>query len=243
MARIFEAPANSPAVDTRAPHAATGAHVAAFGMASARRLYDAFHEYNALYWDGKLAAPLILITPCGAARTWGDYTTRDVHGLESRIRIAPAQADKGERWALDVLLHEMVHAWQYEIAGIADIEISYRGHGPRFAAECNRIGALLGLPEVGVKGRKGLPDCAQWPFNVRPDGYYPEPYKRPTRRPKEPTQPEPERDEQEAPPEPQGTNWARVMFLAEQLTDRDAKALYKAIGDMLTRRAWERARR
>lgn len=245
MARVFESSGELPTVDTRAPHEAMGAHVALMGERAAQRLYEAFREFNARFWDGKLASPLILITPCGAARTLGDYSPRDVHGLESRIRIAPAQAAKSELWALDILLHEMVHAWQLEIAGIADVELSYRGHGPRFAAECNRIGALLGLPPVGVRGRKaGLPDCAQWPFCVRPADYYPEPYQRPTRKPKEPVQPEPEQDDEpeERPRQPRG-DWERVMFLVQQLSDADATQLYTAIGDMMTQRAWKRSQR
>lgn len=239
MARIFES-TSTPSPDTRAPHAATGAHVAQFGDPIARMLYEAFRAFNATYWDGKLAAPLVLITAAKSARTQADYCPRDVHGLESRIRISPAAMDRGERFALDVLLHEMIHAWQVEIADLPDCESGYRGHGPRFAAECNRIGELLGLPAVGVKGRGGLPDCAQWPCNVRPDGYYPEAYKAPTRR-KVPAAPKPEREPTPEPaPAPAGA-WERILFLVEQLDDRTAKTLYEAIGDMLTRRAWERA--
>jgi hypothetical protein len=221
-----------------------GAHVAAFGDRQAQRLYEAYHEYNARFWGGKLAAPLIQVTPCSAARAWGDYTSKDVHGLTSKIRVAPKQAARGDLWAKDIVLHEMVHAWQYEIAKIEDVEMSYRGHGPRFAAECNRIGAQLGLPPVGVKGRRGLPDCAHWPFNVRPDGYYPEPYQPATRTPKQPTEPEPEQDDE--PDEgrvPEDATIARMMFLVRQLDDATAKALYQAIGDELTSRAWERAQR
>src|SRR5262249_54286367 len=52
----------------------------------------------------------------------------------------------------------------------------YKGHGPVFAGECNRIGAALGLPRVRpakARGKDGhLPSCAQWPHNVRPEGYY-----------------------------------------------------------------------
>jgi hypothetical protein len=63
----------------------------------------------------------------------------------------------------------MIHVWQAETD---NREPGYAGHGPKFAAECNRIGKALGLAEVGVKGRGGLPDCAGWPLNVRPAGYY-----------------------------------------------------------------------
>jgi hypothetical protein len=163
----------------RAPHVATGKIVEQRGEEPARRLYAAFAEYDARFFSGKLGSPLVLITQAQSTRTHGDYVPRDILGLESRIRIAPAAVRRGERFALDVLLHEMIHAWQHELA--RDLETGYRGHGPAFAAECNRIGAQLGLPPVGVKGRGGLPDCAHWPMCVRPEGYYPGLYRKPTR--------------------------------------------------------------
>ena len=166
--------------DARAPHVATGAVVERQGEESARVLYAAFAEYNARFFAGKLGSPLVLITQAQSLRTLGDYIARDVMGLESRIRIAPSAVRQGEKFAADVLLHEMIHAWQSEIAHVR--ESGYRGHGPMFAAECNRIGKLLGLPPVGVKGRGGLPDCAYWPLCVRPEGYYPHPYRLPRRK-------------------------------------------------------------
>ncbi|HKP55476.1 MAG TPA: SprT-like domain-containing protein [Polyangiales bacterium] len=164
----------------RAPHLATSAVVDAAGTDFARAVYALFQEFNARFFAGALAAPLVLITQANSARTLGDYAARDIHGLESRIRIAPASAKRGLLFTADVLLHEMVHAWQHEVDG--ETEAGYRGHGPRFAQKCNEIGAALGLPSVGVKGRAGLPDSAHWPLNVRPADYYPVPYRVPTRR-------------------------------------------------------------
>lgn len=139
-----------------------------------------FAEFNQRFFRGELAAPLVLITQANSARTVGDYAARDIHGLESRIRIAPASVKRGILFTFDVLLHEMIHAWQHEIDG--QTEPGYRGHGPRFAAMCNKIGASMGLLPVSVKGRDGLRDCAHWPLNVRPADYYPVPYRVPTRR-------------------------------------------------------------
>ena len=155
----------------RRPHEATRAVVDALGDEAPRALYRAFDAYNAKHFGGALGAPLLYITQTSGPRALGDYCGRDIHGLRSRVRIAPGVLARGERFALDVLLHEMVHAWQSEVDG--DTENGYRGHGPRFAARCNEIGAKLGLPPVGVKGRRGLPDCAHWPLCVRPEGYYP----------------------------------------------------------------------
>jgi hypothetical protein len=155
----------------RRPHKATRAVVELLGAEAPRALYRAFDAFNAEHFAGQLGAPLLFITQTASPRALGDYCGRDVHGLRSRIRVAPKALDLGEAFATDVLLHEMVHAWQSEVDG--DPEAGYKGHGPRFAAKCNEIGARLGLPPVGVKGRHGLPDCAQWPMCVRLPGYYP----------------------------------------------------------------------
>jgi hypothetical protein len=153
--------------------------VETLGTEVPRALYRAFDAFNAEHFGGQLGAPLLFVTQTSSARALGDYCGRDVHGLRSRIRLAPKVIARGERFALDVLLHEMVHAWCSEVGG--DTEPGYKGHGPKFAAKCNEIGARLGLPPVGVKGRGGLPDCAQWPSCVRPEGYYPPATEKPAR--------------------------------------------------------------
>jgi hypothetical protein len=140
------------------------------GQLFLRALYAAFDDQNREHFDGALSPPFILVTYT-APRALGDHAAaRDPHGLRSVIRLHPRVAASGHRFAQDILLHEMVHAWQVEVAG--DGEPGYRGHGPKFAERCNRIGQKLGLAQVGLKGRKGLPDCAQWPVCVRPAGYY-----------------------------------------------------------------------
>jgi hypothetical protein len=154
----------------RAPHRATRAVVDAEGQAPVRELYAAFDAFNRAHFGGELRAPLILVTNTASPRALGDATERDVHGLQSLIRLHPRTLGRGSLFADDVLLHEMVHVWQAERVG--DMELGYRGHGPRFAGRCTEIGARLGLSAVGVKGRKGLPNCAQWPLCVRPEGYY-----------------------------------------------------------------------
>lgn len=164
--------------DNRAPHRATAAIVEMSGHDGVKAVYAAFAEFNARFFGGLLASPLVLVTLVNS-RAYGDYIARDVHGLESRIRVSPGVFRKGAAFVLDVLLHEMIHAWAQEVAG--DLERGYRGHGPKFAAKCNEIGAALGLPPVGVKGRDGKPDCAYWPLNVRPEGYYPTRWTKPKR--------------------------------------------------------------
>lgn len=77
------------------------------------------------------------------------------------------------RFLEDVLLHEMIHQYHFEITGEGDD--SYSGHGPAFSAKANEIGAKLGLPPVRrtCKARDGKePSPSQWPHNVRPEPYY-----------------------------------------------------------------------
>jgi hypothetical protein len=183
-------------VDLRAPHSAVRASVEARGIGAVQDLYAHFDAMNAAHFDGKLDRPLILVTQAGSARTKGDYITRDAHGFESRIRIAPSTMFRGELYALDVLTHEMIHAWAHECDG--DTEKGYRGHGPKFAAKCNEIGESLGLPRVGVKKRDELPDCAQWPVNVRPEGYYPPDTRKKAKPAAEPTDESDENERDEA---------------------------------------------
>ncbi len=173
----------------RLVHAALQTTVEAQGTQEARRLFARYAELNAEHFGGKLGVGCVLITAT-APRALGDYIARDAQGIESRIRIREGVVvSRCERYQDDVLLHEMVHAWCWEIEG--DDEPGYRGHGPKFAAKCNEIGAKLGLGEVKEKGRGGKPNCAQWPLNVRPEGYYPD----------EQPKPEPKAPESKSKPE------------------------------------------
>jgi SprT-like family len=154
---------------TRAAHVATRAQAEAEGSKLVAALYAAFDAFNATYFAGELAAPLVVAT-FTSPRAFADACERDANGLRSIIRMHPSTLRKGDTFVADVLLHEMIHVWQFEVA--KDREDGYRGHGPKFADKCNELGALLGLPPVSPKGRKGLPDCASWPLCVRPSGYY-----------------------------------------------------------------------
>lgn len=154
---------------TRAVHSAMAASVTARGIPESQALYIAARQLNETHFAGCLTAILVEITAPGSPRAYATHSPRTPEGVDCVIRIAPSTVDAGERLAHDVLLHEMIHVWQAETD---NREPGYAGHGPKFAAECNRIGKALGLAEVCVKGRGGLPDCAGWPLNVRPAGYY-----------------------------------------------------------------------
>lgn len=79
---------------------------------------------------------------------------RTPRGIPSRIRIAPRFERRGTLYLLDILLHEIVHAWQHELLG--DLEHGYQGHGPSFCRKANEIGAKQPTGEAGNEG-EGMP--------------------------------------------------------------------------------------
>lgn len=156
--------------------------VRAQGSDVVRFLFEAYGMLEAAFFSKRLPEAMILLSPPGSPRALGDHVPLDEHGLRYRIRIAPKSARRGELFLVDVLLHEMVHVWR-NAEDPHDREKGYRGHGPKFAAECNRIGAMMGLPTVEARGdRKGVPDCSTWPVCVRPAGYYGEEEEAPKRK-------------------------------------------------------------
>jgi hypothetical protein len=167
-----------------------------------RVLYSAFEDWNRNLFGSQLEPPHFLILEPRMPTAEGDYSSIGGWGSKSQIRIRPALIDatwpdlingSGDpegvrRYWLDVALHELVHAFCNEILGRP--EAAEKGHGRVFTRECNRVGQLLGLPPVGQarksRNREGLPSCAFWPSNVRPEGYYLGAY-RPDLRPRRPT--------------------------------------------------------
>jgi hypothetical protein len=123
-----------------------------------------------------------------APNVYGDCSAVSGFGGKLGIRIRPSlltgthphmrrgtnNQDGRFRFVADVLLHEMIHQWQFEALG--ETESSYHGHGPRFRDKANEIGARLGLSPVRTNKARGknkdLPSCSQWPHNVRDGGYY-----------------------------------------------------------------------
>jgi len=152
------------------------------------RLFRNWRTWNGEHFDGRLEPPYLLLAEPSTPRRYGDCGPLSGFGGRSQIRIRPSlirgshpHVEPGDRFAEgrrlfadDILLHEMIHQWQFEVLG--DGEPAYCGHGPLFRDVANRIGSVLGLPLVRDCKRRGadkhLPSCSQWPHNVRPKGFY-----------------------------------------------------------------------
>jgi hypothetical protein len=155
------------------------------------RLYDLWEKWNEEFFEGRMVPSLIQLTDPGQTHCYGYCSTYSgLAGIKSSIKIRRSILDgtlrdlehgsrnpEGlRRFLEDVLLHEMIHQWHFEVTGQGDE--SYSGHGPAFSATANAIGERLGLPPVGrtCKKRdheaKGLQSPSQWPHDVRPSAYY-----------------------------------------------------------------------
>lgn len=207
----------------RTVHAAMLLTVQDAGDDVARAIYNRALWFNQEYFGDELTALLVEITAPASPRAFATHQARTPEGVDCVIRIGPGVVAEGPLVWEDVLLHEMIHVWQAE-TGRA--EPGYAGHGPHFAAKCNEIGAKLGLGKVSAKGRRRdeagafLPDCAQWPLNVRPPGYYPEGGRAAkATKPKAPrvrrvSEPAPDAPESDRAPEPQDRVQAALALVA-----------------------------
>jgi hypothetical protein len=151
-------------------------------------LYAFWDSANRDYFEGACVKPHILLNEPKVPQALGDHANVSGWGSRNQIRVRPSLitgkhkllregdefAEGRMRFVEDVLLHESVHQYCDEM--LHTPENSYKGHGPTFAGECNRIGATLGLPPVRPAKARGklkeLPSCAQWPHNVRDPAYY-----------------------------------------------------------------------
>jgi hypothetical protein len=155
-------------------------------------LYDAWREFNDEYFGGGLTEPHLALGRTAprclghCARTT-DYGGRVqivlnaglVFGTNRELIIRPWMAKDGttaqgaERFIRDLVLRLTVR--QYVLEALEDEEPGYRGFGPRFAREANRIGDRLGLPRVVARNRgtdRASPLGRGWPHCVYPATRY-----------------------------------------------------------------------
>lgn len=160
-------------------------------------LFDTWAHHNNRYFGDKLdVIPLIWgLTPHGHALGFYDPEFKRIV-LHTSLLNPSGDAwgiarILGQRFAGDVLLHEMMHQHIHQRDGGHP-----HGHNhPQWADEINRVARLVGLPDnaqpikqkrVKVEGAKGKgkvmwvaePDMmtwremASWPQSTRPHGYY-----------------------------------------------------------------------
>jgi DNA-binding XRE family transcriptional regulator len=155
-----------------------------------------WRSFNEQFFDGALDEPHISIGSPTSPKAAGEFHRIGGDGLRSLILIRRTHVDgtfnRGKvplpgqtvryfredhglefRWRhlADILLHEQIHQAQYQLGTPSKTK-----HDVDFAAMCNAVGDQLGLRHVVSRRRKGdpnrLPIAANWPFNVRPKGYY-----------------------------------------------------------------------
>jgi hypothetical protein len=225
------------------------------------RLYAAWETWNKEHFGGKLAAPYITFAEPPSPRALGSCSTVSDWGGVLQIRVRPSvitgryagisskpeHAEGRLLFALDILLHEMIHQYHFELTGQA--EQAYGGHGPAFRDVCNKIGEAMGLPKVrDCKARgadKDLPSCAHWPLNVRPAGYYqgatdPENLDKKGKKAKPEPEPEPEPAPREEPEEDDGEELENPLTPEEWA---DLFASTRPLGGIAWRAACKLARR
>jgi hypothetical protein len=155
------------------------------------RFYRLWHQYNRTYFFSTMTPPYLMIDQPHDQLSYGGYEPITGFGgltgiiiresVVTQDHIDLSFGDKNpagiDLLLEDIVLHYAVRQYCAEVLGKPDQFES--GHGGTYVKECNRIGAMLGLPDVGPartakRSKSGtvLPTCAHWPWNVRPAGYY-----------------------------------------------------------------------
>ena len=164
--------------------------------AALRVLYTMWHHVNETYFGGLLKPPFLSVrdgweddpfegmeydAPLGTCRSHpvlaGRVSIEIRYDLAMSVRdLTDPKACETRRWwrlTRDTLLHECIHQFHREVTGLE--ENHYGGHGPAFAAVCNRIGKKLGSKTVTYPRRSRMPvaDCRFWPYPRNPERAYP----------------------------------------------------------------------
>jgi hypothetical protein len=156
--------------------------------------YETWVSHNALYFNGELRPCPIQwgLTPHGHSL---GYFSPDLVRITLHTSLVVPRSDAwhmrdllGPKIASDVLLHEMIHQYVYQVNGHDGGGTSCHNNDC-WAAEVNRIAAILGLPSnarmvkqrrvdgskprwLPVDGCMSLTELSRWPYLSRPDGYY-----------------------------------------------------------------------
>jgi hypothetical protein len=150
-------------------------------------LYSDWDRFNKDFFAGRLLEPHLAFGRT-APRSLGHCELTTGYGGKLQITIndglviaphrewvaSPWPAEGLRRFVADLLLRFTVRQFVMEVQGAK--EAGYRGFGPLFAKEANRISLILRLPPVVVRRRpgheEGGPPCLGWPHCVRPAAFY-----------------------------------------------------------------------
>jgi len=154
-----------------------------------RKLYEHYEKCKLEFFpDTALPTPIIELTPPSSAKAWGEFLPQSQSGIQSKINLRPTiltgehpkvsgleeHAFGRQLLMYDILVQQMLRMFCVEV--LKEPENSFHGHGPRFRDECNRVGQILGLFRVRTGKKRGQdkdrPSCANWPYIVRPEGYF-----------------------------------------------------------------------
>jgi len=166
------------------------------------QLYDWWETINEAHFGRQMTPPGIQfgLTPHG--KTFGKWRGYEHTVILHRSLLDPADASDdpwdigdllGNRFARDVLFHEMIHQYIDTVRGIdnprGNSPNSSPHNCPSWVAEINRLSAEMDLDCTAhvVKQRRvdgdvkwappegfdmSIGDISSWPHSVRPDGYY-----------------------------------------------------------------------
>jgi len=159
-----------------------------------QHLCSCWERYNAEFFDSRLAPPVLALEEPGPSTCYGEFSPVSCFGGSGQIMIRPSllvgtlqdfrQGNKNKeglrRFTEYVLLHEMIHQWQVEVAGTPPGEFhNYGGHGSTFSHKANEIGEKFGLPPVRLRNKKShsgktkhLPNPSHWPHCVCQPEYF-----------------------------------------------------------------------
>jgi hypothetical protein len=150
------------------------------------RLYASWRRYNQEFFAGQMVEPHLVLgwtaprslgrcsrTTGYGARVQISLNDRLAFGSKPEWVVQPWPAEGIGRFLDDLLMRLTVRQFLLEVR--QEEEPGYRGFGPLFVAEANRIGARLGLAEVVCRRRSPCdtrPVANGWPHCVRPAEYY-----------------------------------------------------------------------
>ena len=128
---------------------------------SKKQVQELFSRYNTEHFGGVLPAIPVHWARMLSYGEWCDTTHLDSTKYPHGVIFLSMMEQPACGWE-GMLLHEMIHALLYFSQRETEVlnESLGEAHDERFARECNRIGAKLGIEPVTVG------ECWSWPWTA-----------------------------------------------------------------------------